>query len=311
MDAIYVTGQLLQLPLIIQSPDLPFTLKRNLHLMGRRLLLLNATLGHAESIFQNVKSFENALQSFAKMPQYHEYREETLQTLERIAGAYPDTRAYAHMISLERTPGGNLDRARQYCLLGLERPTRPKGYELTLIHTGEVLHDYTDAMKALKLAVEIIVSDVEAPTNDPFPFATRQRWIAKYMALETVARVLLSRAKEMTHSSDARDIAKFRASVLAVKKEMKDRLTGVGSFPLDEQWKLFTTRSLDDILFQLLDPEAVLEEEELMKIRHVKDEHTFGGEKMVDPGNVADSAVNPFASELITDVGGQSRPLAA
>ena len=192
--------------------------------------------------------------------------------LRDIAGAYPDTRAYGHMIALERTRGGNLDRARQYCLQGLERPTRPKGYELTLIHAGQLIIDHTEAMKALGLALELLIqgtSELENH-NDPFPFATKQRLIYKYQSLERLADALFFRAGKLPRASEAREISKFRAEVLVLRRKLKSRLASMGVAAGEESWKIFPYRDFDDVLFQLLDPEAVLEEEELMQIRPVR-----------------------------------------
>jgi hypothetical protein len=46
---------------------------------------------------------------------------------------------------------------------------------------------------------------------------------------------------------------------------MKRQLRESGVQPGDEDYKLFTQTSIDDIMYQLLDPEAVLEEEGMMK----------------------------------------------
>lgn len=204
------------------------------------------------------------------------------------------------MIALECTKGGNLDRARRYCLLGLDRPTRPKGYEMTLIYAAQVLPDYTEAMKALRLAVELLMYGIhDVPANDPFPFATIQRWVEKYTGLTKAAAVLLCKAREMTNSSEARELAKFRAAILTVKKELMNRLRSVGIEPDDAQWRVFSSRNLDDILFELLDPEAVLEEAELMRIRTPVREEMNVGER---------DLAFPFTPELIADAHRQ-RPL--
>jgi hypothetical protein len=271
MDAVYVTGQFLQLPKESHSLLSNNALTSDyFHFLGRRLLLLNATFGHAESIFQNIRHFESA-KHLTEKPQYNSYRDQTITTLESLADAYPDTRPYSAMITLERTTGGNLDRARQYTLRGLERATRPRGYEMILINAGAVLPDSIEGMKALRLALELLVSGIQQVQSDPFPFATIQRWISNYLALKNVSEVIRLKARDIANSTDARDLAKFRATVLAVKKEVKNRLQEKGVDVNVRKVGIFPSRSLDDILFQLLDPEAVVEEEELMKIRPVRD----------------------------------------
>jgi len=279
MDAAYITALLLMLPHFAHYQDpkrrqLPYQddIYLQLKFLGRRLMHYLAIFGHPESLFQNVVSFQSLNPRMAVQFHYHLYRDELLGILRDIAGTYPDTRAYGHMIALERTRGGNLDRARQYCLQGLERPTRPKGYEFTLIHAGELIIDHTEAMKALGLALELLIHGTSEPENhnDPFPFATKQRLIYKCQGLERLADALFFRAGKLPQASEAREISKFRAEVLVLRRKLKGRLTSMGVAVGEESWNIFPYRDFDDVLFQLLDPEAVLEEEELMQLRPVR-----------------------------------------
>ena len=184
-----------------------------------------------------------------------------------MAGAYPDTRVYSHLVALELTPGGSLEKARQYTVLGLERATRPRGYETALIYAGKLLQDHTEAMKALQLALELLSQPLQkAPEADRFPFATRLRWIYKYQMLKSVADVFYERAQRMSDSADARGLLKVRNEVMKSRRSLKMHLQMLGVKPGEEGFKLFTPGTIDEIMFQLLDPEAVLEEEEMMKI---------------------------------------------
>ena len=226
-----------------------------------------AIYGHPEATFWNVKYFEQIYRHHATHQNYHLYRTELLSILKSMAGAYPDTRVYSHMIALESTPGGDLEKARQYSLLGLERPTRPRGYEVALIYAGRLLQDHTEAMKALQLAMELLSHPVQIPVDgDPFPFATRLRWIYKYQSLETVAAVFYERAQRMSNPTDARSLLKIRNEVLKFRRSLKSHLFALGVKPGEEEFRLFTPGTIDEMMFQLLDPEAVLEEEEMMKI---------------------------------------------
>jgi len=164
------------------------------------------------------------------------------------------------MVALECTPGGNLEKARKYSLLSLERATRPRGYELALVNAGKLLVDHGEALKALNLASEMLMQPVRLTSDaDPFPFATRQRMLYNYQTLGMVGQVLYERAKEL-QSEDAREVMKRRNEVLKFRYSMKPQLRALGVQPEDEDHKLFTPTSIDEIMYQLLDPEAVLEE---------------------------------------------------
>jgi hypothetical protein len=82
--------------------------------------------------------------------------------------------------------------------------------------------------------------------------------------LETVAQVLYERAKEL-RNDDAKEVMKRRNEALKFRYSMKQQLRESGVQPGDEDYKLFTQTSIDEIMYQLLDPEAVLEEEGMMK----------------------------------------------
>ena len=169
------------------------------------------------------------------------------------------------MIALECTPGGDLEKARQYAILSLERSTRPRAYEVALISAGRLLQDHPEAMKALQLAIQLLMRPV--PSSDPelFPFATKLRWIYKFQTLDWAAEVLNDRAGSMINSADARELGRMRNEVLLYRRSLKPRLLALGVKPGEEGYK-FADGTMDEIMFQLLDPEAVLEEEEMMRI---------------------------------------------
>ena len=169
------------------------------------------------------------------------------------------------MAALQSTPGGNLEQARKYTLMGLERATRPRGYEVALINAGKLLPDHGEAMKALSMATELLMEPVCLPCEkDPFPFATRQRLLYNYRTLETVGQALLEKTKTL-QAEDSKEAMRKRTEVLKFRYSMKAQLRVLGVQPGDEEHKLFTPKSIDDIMYQLLDPEAVLEEEVMMK----------------------------------------------
>lgn len=241
---------------------------RQLKTLGRRIAHICAIYGHPEATFLNVQLFHRLYRHNAKNPNYHFYKTELLDILKSFAGTYPDSRAYSHMIQLETRPGGNLENARQYCILGLERPTRPRGYEVALIHAGQLLLDHTEAMKAFQLAMQLLSQPILS--SDPivsFPFATRQRLLYKYQSLDILAEALCERAKSTINVDDARMLNQFRLETLILRRALRPQLIASGAGRGEEEWKYFAPKSLDEMMFQLLDPEAVLEEEEMMKIR--------------------------------------------
>ena len=169
------------------------------------------------------------------------------------------------MVALQCLPGGDLEQARKYSLRSLERATRPRGYELALIHAGKLLLDHGEALKALSLASEILMQLARVSSDaDPFPFATRQRMLYNYRTLGTVAQVLYVRTKDLPNE-DAREVMKRRNEILKFRYSMKPQLHALGVQPGDEDYKLFSQTSVDEIMYQLLDPEAVLEEAAIMK----------------------------------------------
>ena len=236
---------------------------RHLKLLGRRLSQICSIYGHPESTFLNVQFFSRLNRAHAQHPNYHLYRKELLDILHSFAAVYPDTRAYTYMIALECTPGGSIEKARQYVVLSLERATRPRGYEVALISAGKLLLDHADALKALRLAIELLMQPV--PAEDVFLFASRLRLLYKVQTLEWVADVLRERASSLTDSADARELLRMRDEVLLFRRGLKSRLRELGVRPEEEDY-LFAETTMDEIMYQLIDPEAVLEEEEMMKI---------------------------------------------
>ena len=51
------------------------------------------------------------------------------------------------------------------------------------------------------------------------------------------------------------------------RRGLRPQLVAAGAGKTEEEWNWFVPKSLDEMMFQLLDPEAVLEEEEMMKIK--------------------------------------------
>src|SRR6202022_1781562 len=115
------------------------------------------------------------------------------------------------------------------------------------------------------LALQLLTAKV---VEGEFEFANRLRWVYKLQCLEELAGTILERAKSLP-SVESRMWLKFRADVLAVRLELRRQLKGVIK-PGEEEARLFVTGTLDEMMFQLLDPEAVLEEEEMMGIRRVR-----------------------------------------
>ena len=270
-DAVFIASQLLCFPFFKHycpgKRELKFEkdIHRHLKSLGRRISHICAIYGHPEATFWNVKYFQRLYRHHAKHPNYHLYRKELIEILKSMGGAYPDTRVYSHMVALELTPGGDLEKARHYSLLGLERATRPRGYEISLVYAGKLLQDHQEAMKALQLAIQLLSHPIRVPKDgDPFPFATRLRGIYKYQTLEFVADVLYERAQGMSNAMDARELLKTRDEVLRYRRSLKPHLTAMGVKPGDEEFRLYIPGTIDEMMFQLLDPEAVLEEEELM-----------------------------------------------
>jgi hypothetical protein len=194
--------------------------------------------------------------------------------LKSFAGAYPDSRAYSHMIMLEMGPGGSLENARQYCILGLERPTRPREYEVVLVQAGQLLLDLGEAVKAFQLAMQLLAQSVSSDPVNPFPFAIRQRLAYKYRTLDLLASSVYDRAKATVDAEDSRALNQLRSEALTIRRALRPQLVAAGAGQTEEEWNYFAPMSLDEMMFQLLDPEAVLEEEEMMKIRRVHNEST-------------------------------------
>jgi hypothetical protein len=240
--------------------------------LGHRLAMLNFVYGHPESTFVNVKYFLQLHR--ARAMSHDSYRHEMGDILKRLAGAYPDTRASTALAQLECSPGGNVHRAKKYCAVGLQRATRPRGYELALIYAGKLLPDITEAASALQTAMDLLVYPVipvlGERQEDRFPFASKQRWIYKYQSLKFLAEVLRERCSGAS-SEHAREMNRIREQVLLVRRELKKKLEGMGFRGVQEDFKFFYPTTIDEMLFELLDPEIILEQEEFMKRRQVEE----------------------------------------
>jgi hypothetical protein len=275
-DAVFLTSQLLCLPHFKFYADkhrwnvkYKYDVHRQLKTLGRRIAHICVIYGHPEATFLNVQLFRRLYRHQAKHPNYHHYKTELLDILKSFAGAFPDSRAYSHMITLETTPGGNLDNARQYCISGLQRPTRPRGYEIALIQAGQLLLNHKEATKAFQLALQLLAQSYSPDYGTPFPFATRLRLAYKYQTLDMLANTIYERVKTTVDSDDARMLNQIRSEALNIRRGLRPRLVAVGVGQNEEEWNYVAPKSLDEMMFQLLDPEAVLEEEEMMKIREV------------------------------------------
>jgi len=271
---VFLTSQLLCLPHYKYYNDkrrwnakYKHDIHRQLKTIGRRITHICAIYGHPEATFTNAELFQRLYRFNAKHSNYHFYKAELLDILKSFAGSFPDSRAYSHMIALERTPGGNLEKARRYCVLCLQRPTRPRGYETALIHAGQLLLDHTEATKAFQLAFQLLSQPILPDQGSPFPFATKQRLTYKYQTLELLATSLFERSKTTVNAEDMRLLHQFRAEVLMFRRGLRPQLVAAGAGKTEEEWNWFVPKSLDEMMFQLLDPEAVLEEEEMMKIK--------------------------------------------
>ena len=197
------------------------------------------------------------------------YRRGIAEILESIAGRYPDTRAATALAALESTYGGDVEKARRYCVAGLQRPTRPRGYEMALIYAGKLIPDIYDAVNALQTAMDLLVSPVipvlDEMGKDKFPFATRQRWIYKYQNLQFLADVIRQRGGRQSDFTYAREMMRIREQVLLVRREVRKKLEELGMVSGQDDCKFFYPGTIDEMLFELLDPEVVFEQEEFMR----------------------------------------------
>jgi hypothetical protein len=289
----------------ISKPRSRTNVTLQLKALGRRVAHIAAILGHPEALFCNVTWFQQLYRHHASSEDYPFYRAALLALLRPMADNYPDTRVFANMIALELLPHGDFNQAQRLCLSGLERPTRPREYERILISAGRLLTDPTDAMKAFKLAVRLLMQHIHAPDPDPFPFATRQRLLYKIRSLEDLAKVLYERA-ESFHTDDVRVALKLRAEVLGMRRGLKAQMVSLGLQPGEEKNRLCTAKTLDDILYQLVDPEAVLHEEAMIKSGFPEDSEMIVEEMTSEQDDMGRWLVDPEAmlnEEMIkTDV---------
>src|SRR5436305_8478569 len=167
--------------------------------------------------------------------------------LKPMAGAYPDTRVYSSLIALESTPGGNIQKAREYVVAGLERPTRPREYETALIYAGKLLLDDNEALRALKLAMELLaVPVVDNLEGHTFPFATKLRLLYKYRSLGDVVNVLYARTYNM-NSNDSRQLFKIRDDVRGFQASLGKQIMKMGVKHGEEMYTLYSPGSIDEM----------------------------------------------------------------
>ena len=202
------------------------------------------------------------------------YRRVLAEILESIAGRYPDTRAATTLAALECTYGGDVEKARRYCVAGLQRPTRPRSYETALIYAGKLIPDIYDAVNALQTAMDLLVSPVipvlDEMGKDKFPFATRQRWIYKYQNLQFLADVIRQRGGRQSDFTYAREMMRIREQVLLVRRGVRKKLEELGVVSGQDDFKFFYPGTIDEMMFDLLDPEVILEQEESMRSKSLE-----------------------------------------
>lgn len=219
--------------------------------------------GHPEMTMMQAQKFSKLTRSY-KIPndRYHFYREDLLELLKPMADTYPDTRIYSTMCSIELLRGGNRTKALRYALQGLERPTRPRGYELALIQAGRMLPDGDDALNAFQLAFQLLTQPFLLPgQSDRFPFATKRRLAYRLQALDNLAEALWFRAVHVVGGEGSRRFLQFRTEVLEARHSLKPECIKAGLINKNGEAIYKSAMTLDEMLFELLDPEVVLEEE--------------------------------------------------
>ena len=239
--------------------------------IGRRISHVCTIYGHPEATMLQVRRLEgiSRKQQGPHQTRFPFYRRELAQLLEPVARSYPDTRIYSYLVSLELMEGGSRNQAKIHCLDALQRPTRPRSYELALINAGMLLPDDGEALNALQLAYQLLAQPVLLPgQSDQFPFATKRRLVYRYHGLERVASLLFDRAKTMYENADSKEILRLRSEVLTVRRSLKPHLFAAGVKEGDPEMTSYPrTLTLDDMMFELVDPEVVLEEEKVKKLR--------------------------------------------
>jgi hypothetical protein len=197
------------------------------------------------------------------------YRQDLAGFLEPMAPSYPDTRIYSYLVALELMEGGSRAKAKRHCLDALQRPTRPRNYEYALINAGMLFPDDGEVLNALQLAYQLMAQPVVLPgQSDQFPFATKRRLVYRYHGLERVASVLFDRAKTMFENAESRQILRLRSEVLSFRHSLQPQLFAAGVKEGDPEMTSYPrTLTLDDMMFELVDPEVVLEEERMKTLR--------------------------------------------
>jgi hypothetical protein len=157
-----------------------------------------------------------------------------------------------------------------------------------LIYAGKLLPDINEAASALQAALDLLVRPVIPVLGeggeDRFPFASKQRWIYKYQSLRFLAEVLRERCSGAS-SEHAREMNRIREQVLLVRRKLKKKLEEMAIPGVQEDFKCFHPTTIDEILFELLDPEIILEQEEFMK-RREQEEAEDAEEEMAEMGVV-------------------------
>ena len=138
---------------------------------------------------------------------------------------------------------------------------------MALIYAGKLIPDIHDAVNALQTAMDLLVSPVipvlDETGKDKFPFATRQRWIYKYQNLQFLADVIRQRGGRHSDFTYAREMMRIREQVLLVRREVRKKLRELGMVSGQEDVKFYPC-TIDEMLFDLLDPEVILEQKEFM-----------------------------------------------
>jgi hypothetical protein len=276
-DALYITSRILCLP--YHKFDSEKGIKRKLpyendahqimRTIGERLAHICVVFGHPEMTMMQAQIFSKLTQRY-KLPSnhYHLYREDLLDLLKPMADTYPDTRICSTLCSIELLRGGSRTKALRYALQGLERPTRPRGYEMALIQAGRLLPEADDALNAFQLALQLFNRPIVLPgQNDRFPFATKRRLAYRLQGLDHLAAALWFRAVNVVGCEGSRRFLELRTEVLDFRHSLKPECIEAGLIDKDGEAKYKSPMTLDEMLFELVDPEVVLEEERITSKR--------------------------------------------
>src|SRR5271156_3443252 len=250
-DACYITIRLVNLlaheePL----PTLPYAshICRNI---GRRLQFIVAMSGHPEALFAEAKHHKHA-RKIKALPEYTAYSRELLPMLKELAVTFPDTRPHNAVIFVEKElEEPDISAIQAYLYMALKGEFNTRGYGEVLTDAVRFLEDHDQVMEAMKLATKFMVVPLPIEGEpDPFPFATRRRLLTRYKGLKGLITVVQKRLPEMT-ASEQGALSQLIIKLETYSKTMEQSLQRAG-YLIGETWA-----NLDDILYDLVDPETV------------------------------------------------------